>query len=161
MSQKQPKRASDLASSALAQANSTLKDEIAASDQLAETLESLQGVIERNANELSQLNSKLKEKRQMFKNVFDNDTTLASLEEKYQQLLMSLKENKVRIGASPEVTTLKTQIGELKEQKKEIEETLSSHLLNYYHLTGSTSFDTRDGDQWEFTINARVKSRKK
>jgi len=161
MSSQQPKRASDLASAALAQANSTIKKEIAASDQLAETLESLQAVIERNADELSRLNSKLKEKRSMFKNVFDNDSILAELEEEYQRLVAKLKENKVRLQSSPEVTALKTQIAELREQKKDIEETLSSHLLNYYHLTGSTSFDTSDGDQWEFTINARVKSKKR
>ncbi len=154
------KTGKDLAEDALKAASQDL-DEVANSDQLAETLQHLQAVIERNANELNNLNQKLKEKRSMFKNVFESDATLAKLEEEYTKILDKLKESKARIQASPEATALKTQIAELNEQKKEIEETLSSHLLNYYQLTGSTSFDTSDGDQWEFVVKAKVKSRKR
>ncbi len=155
-----PKNSSQLAEEALAVASADV-DEVATSDQLAETLQHLQAVIERNANELAQLNQKLKEKRLMFKNVIKSDANLAELEEEYVKILDKLKEAKARVQSSPEATSLKTQIAELNEQKKEIEETLSSHLLNYYQLTGSTSFDTSDGDQWEFIVKARVKNRKK
>ena len=46
-------------------------------------------------------------------------------------------------------------------QQKELEETLSNHLVNYHSLTHSNSFDTSDGDQWEFSITAKIKPRKK
>jgi len=52
-------------------------------------------------------------------------------------------------------------IGELKEQQKEIEETLSNHLINYHAMTNSKSFDTSDGDQWDFSIKAKIRPRKK
>jgi len=156
-----PKTGKDLVNEALDAASQDVSDEVATSDQLAETLMHLQAVIERNANELNELNQKLKEKRSMFKNIFESDANLAELEEEYVKILDKLKEAKARVQSSPEAMALKTQVAELNEQKKEVEETLSSHLLNYYQLTGSTSFDTSDGDQWEFVVKAKVKSRKR
>lgn len=136
-------------------------DEVAESDKVAETLTSLQNVIERNATELERIANELKEKRESMKNVFENDQELAQAEEQISVVSNQLKERKAKLQADPQVTSLKVQIGELSEQKKEVEETLSNHLVNYYQLTHSTSFDTSDGDQWEFRVSARVKPRKK
>ena len=61
----------------------------------------------------------------------------------------------------PTVVRLKNDIGELNEQKKEIEEALSNHLVNYYQLTNSKSIDTSDGDQREFVIRAKIKPAKR
>jgi hypothetical protein len=135
-------------------------DELADSDDLAETLSSLQGVIERSAQELDSINQKLKEKRESLKSVFENDAPLAEAKQQVDHHTTQLKERRAKLQADPQVTTLKVQIGEINEQKKELEESLSNHLLNYYSLTNSTSFDTSDGDQWDFTVKAKVKSRK-
>lgn len=138
----------------------TADDEAAQSDQVAVALSSLQNVIERNATELQRLANDLKEKREMMKNVFENDTELATAEEQVSLISTQVKERKAKLQGDPQITTLKVQISELNEQKKEIEETLSNHLVNYYQMTNSTSFDTSDGDQWEFKVSARVKARK-
>ena len=61
----------------------------------------------------------------------------------------------------PQVATLRVQLKEMQDQKKEVEETLSNHLINYFQITQSTSFDTSDGDQWDFSVKAKVKTRKK
>lgn len=154
----------DLAASALQSVSSSARfadDESTASDELADTLSHLQNVIERNADLLTQLGSDLKLKRESLRNVFDNDTQLAEATQQQQEVSQQVKERKSKLQTSPEVTQLKTQIGELNEQKKEIEEALSNHLLNYYQLTNSTSFDTSDGDQWEFNIRAKVKGKGK
>ncbi len=135
-------------------------DEAAASDELAQTLTSLQNLIERHARELDRISEELKHKRESMKNVFENDTELAEAEAQAQLASQQLKERKTKMQTDPQITTLKVQIGELNEQKKEIEETLSNHLVSYYSMTQSTSFDTSDGDQWEFNIRAKVKPRK-
>jgi chromosome segregation ATPase len=156
----------DLALEALNKASGTTTsssdddEELASSDDLAETLASLQRVIERSAEELDSISQKLKEKRDSLKNVFDNDAPLAEAKEQVDLHTTQLKERRTKLQADPQVTTLKVQIGEINEQKKELEETLSNHLLNYYSLTNSTSFDTSDGDQWDFTVKAKVKGRK-
>lgn len=157
----------DMAAQALGQSTGTsdtedtTDDETQASDQLAQTLTSLQNVIERNAEELSRIAEELKHKKESLGNIFSNDTQLSEAEEQAKVLSTQAKERKAKLQADPQVTTLKVQIGELTEQRKEIEETLSNHLVNYYDFTKSTSFDTSDGDQWEFTIRAKVKPRKK
>lgn len=136
------------------------KDEVAQSEKIAETLNALQGVIERNARELGQLNKQLKEKREMLKNMVDNDTEVSAAAEKVKLIQNELKEKKAKISTDPAQVALKLEVAELANNKREIEETLSSHLVNYHQLTGSTSFDTSDGDQWEFKITARVKATK-
>lgn len=133
------------------------KSEIEQSEKIAETLAALQGVIERNAKELISLNQQVKEKREMLKNMIENDNEVAEAEQKAQALMNEVKEKKAKIASDPAQVALKLQLSELAQNKKEIEETLSSHLVNYHQLTGSTSFDTSDGDQWEFKISARVK----
>jgi chromosome segregation ATPase len=135
--------------------------ELAESNELAETLSSLQGVIERNAEHLETIANEMKVKREEMKNVFDNDSQLDEAQTQAKESTSKVKERRAALQSDPQVTSLKVQIGELSQQKKEIEETLSNHLVNYYSLTNSKSFDTSDGDQWEFSVRAKVKSRKK
>lgn len=135
-------------------------DEVAASDKIAETLNALQGVIERNAHELQNVEKTLREKREMLKNMLDNNTEISEAEAKAKALNDELKEKKAKVAADPTSVALKLEIAEISQNKKEIEEALSEHLVNYHQLTGSTSFDTSDGDQWEFNIKARVKAKK-
>ncbi len=162
------KTGADLADEALASVNdpqaqttgSEDSDEVESSDQLAESLMHLQGIIERNALELQNITNQLKEKRESLKNVFENDVQLAEAKEEAEKLSTQVKERRSTLQNDPQVTSLKAQIGEINEQKKEVEETLNNHLLNYYQMTNSTSFDTSDGDQWEFNVRAKIKSRK-
>lgn len=136
-------------------------DEVARSNEVAETLSSLQNLIERYANELRRIGDELKEKRESLKNVFDNDAQLGEAEAKVEAISEEVKTRRSQLQTDPQVTSLKVQIGELNDQKKEIEETLSNHLVNYHQITNSTSFDTSDGDQWDFNIRAKIKTRKK
>ena len=154
----------DLAKAALAEASgegtNAALDEAAASDQLAETLTSLQNLIEKHARELTRINSELKEKRESMKSDFENDVQLEEAKAEVERQNVALKERKSQLQSDPQVTSLKVDIAELNEQKKELEETLSNHLVNYHALTNSTSFDTSDGDQWEFNIKAKIKGKK-
>jgi chromosome segregation ATPase len=134
--------------------------EVAASNEVAETLASLQGLIERQANQLKEVGEELKHKRESLKNIFDNDPQLGEAEAKVEVMTDEVKVRKSQLQTDPQVTSLKVQIGELNEQKKEMEETLSNHLVNYHQITNSTSFDTSDGDQWDFNIKAKIKARK-
>lgn len=159
--------ADELALQAL-QAASTATDapvgstaELKKSDDLAQSLQYLQNVIERNATELERIEHELKEKRESLQSVFENDAELSVAEEEAQQASMKLKERRGNLQNNPQVATLRVQLKEIQDQKKEVEETLSNHLINYFQITQSTSFDTSDGDQWDFSVKARVKPRKK
>lgn len=133
--------------------------EVRQSNQIGETISSLQNIIELNAVELQRVKNELKEKRESLKSVFDNDTQLSEAQAKASVLLDDVKARKSQMAADPQVTSLKVQIAELNSHKKEIEESLSNHLVNYHGITNSTSFDTSDGDQWDFSVSAKVKPR--
>lgn len=161
---KQINASDDLALAALSEASeasqATEQDEVSESNQLAETLNSLQNLIEKHARELTRIETELKEKRQSLKNVFDNDIQLTEAKEEVERHTQAMKERKVQLQNDPQSTSLKIDVAELNQQKKELEETLSNHLVNYHALTNSTSFDTSDGDQWDFSIKAKIKAKK-
>jgi len=163
--QKQISASDELALDALSQASKSSEgadgdDEIKQSNELAETLTSLQNLIEKHARELTRIEGELKEKRQSLKSVFDNDVQLTEAIEEVEKHNQAMKERKVQLQNDPQSTSLKIDVAELNQQKKELEETLSNHLVNYHALTNSTSFDTSDGDQWDFSIRAKIKAKK-
>jgi DNA repair exonuclease SbcCD ATPase subunit len=160
--QKQISASDELALDALSQASqgSSSKDEVEQSNELAETLTSLQNLIEKHARELTRIDGELKEKRQSLKSVFDNDVQLTEARDEVEKHNQAMKERKVQLQNDPQSTSLKIDVAELNQQKKELEETLSNHLVNYHALTNSMSFDTSDGDQWDFSIKAKIKAKK-
>lgn len=162
---KQLSSADDVALAALSEASqataATATDETAASDSLAETLTHLQNILERYATELETVGKQIKEKRESMQSIFENDSQLSEAQEQAQTATKKSKERKSQLNSNAEVVAIKNQLAELAEQRKEIEETISNHLLNYYKITNSKSFDTSDGDQWDFDIKARVKPRRK
>lgn len=156
----------DLANQALAasqtpQAAASIDDEAQQSDQYAETLSALEGLIERNATQLEEIKQEMKERREMLSNYFENDTELSAAEEEAKTYSQQIKERKQKLHGEPQAIELQTRLKELSERSKEIEDTLSNHLLKHYQMTNSTSFDTSDGDQWEYTLKAKVKARPK
>jgi hypothetical protein len=147
-----------------AQANNLPKanvaEEVAKSDEFAETLHSLENLIEAKASKLMQIKQEMKKRREMLKGVFENDPQLSEASEKKQEVYQSWRQRKKELRETPEVKDIKQTLKEMRDARKDIEESLSNHLINYHQLTNSTSFDTSDGDQWEFKIKAKVKNRK-
>lgn len=164
--EKKPKLqdAQDLAISAINRASEKLADgelsEEEKSDQFAKTLHSLENVVESKAKKLMHLKDKMKKKRQMIKNVFENDQEFQEVAEQKTEVYQQWKQRKNTLNETVQVRQLKDDLRELKNDRKGLEESLSNHLINYHQLTNSTSFDTSDGDQWEFKIKAKVKSKK-
>lgn len=156
------KSGEDLALEALAKsADVSSEDEVEVSDKLAETLTSLQNLVERHALELEEIKNKLRDSRTSLRDVYENDPALSEVQAELETHSLKVKERKSQLQSNPEAMSLKAKIGELREQQRELEETLSHHLVNYHSITHSNSFDTSDGDQWEFTVTAKIKPRKK
>ncbi len=155
--------AQDIAIEAVSQATKKAGEQLSEkekSDQFAQTLQSIEGVIESKASKLMRIKDEQKKKRQMIKNVFENDAEYQEVEEEKTEVYQEWKQRKNTLNETTQVRELKDELRELKDEQKDIEESLSNHLINYHQLTNSTSFDTSDGDQWEFKIKAKVKSRK-
>ncbi|MEA2056564.1 MAG: hypothetical protein U9O78_02510 [Patescibacteria group bacterium] len=166
---KKIKGADELAIEAMSQASQSAsagdnklstEEETAKSDDFAETMHALEKLIESKARKLMLVKNKMKKKREMIKSVFENDVQLSEAEQQKEEIRKTWKERKTKLKETPEVQELKQAIGEMRDDQKDLEESLSNHLISYHQLTNSTSFDTSEGDQWEFKIKAKVKNRK-
>ena len=135
--------------------------EVEKSDQFAETLQSLEKLIERHANRLEEIKDKLGKRRQMLRDYLTNDEELETAKAESKELKQQVKARKAKVSEEPQAKEINLKIKELKKQRKELKESLSNHLVNHYRLTNSNSFDTSDGTQWEYAIKARVKSKPK
>ncbi len=159
--------AQDLAIDALSESSKNPKvvekdtSEAKESDDFAQTLHSLESVIESKATKVMDLKEKMSEKSQMVKNIYENDVAFAETEAVKQEAVQAHKQRQLAIEETAQVRSLRDDLRQFKEEIKDLEESLSNHLINYHQLTNSTSFDTSDGDQWEFNIKAKVKNRKK
>lgn len=131
--------------------------EVAKQNEFAESTTSLQSLIEKHALELSRIKTEKKLKRESLKSIFDNDIQYQEAKAEADKHSQVLKERKSQIQIDPQATSLKLDIAELNQQQKELEETLSNHIVSYHAMTNSTSIDTSNGDQWDFKIKATIK----
>ncbi len=69
------------------------------------------------------------------------------------------KEQKIKIKQSQESVLLKSKKAELVEEEKELQETLSNHLVSYYSMTNSSVVDTDSGEQIQMTIKATISAK--
>ena len=88
-------------------------------NKVAETLLSLQNVIERNVSELDRLKEQMKSYRESMKNIMDNDETLSDAQDQVTAISQKVKERKAQLQSSQEVNQLKANIAEISERKKE------------------------------------------
>lgn len=135
-------------------------DQVANAEAFGETLIATQNIIQRYSTEYDEVNAKLKDVREMMKNMFDNDAELQELEEQAKTVTQDARNRKQRVKESPESVELQMKMKELKEEQNEIQETLNNHLLRYYQMTGSQVIEEPDGTEREFKVQARLKAKK-
>lgn len=123
-------------------------------------LQALQALIERHIQQTDDVRGKLKTLSESMKSLLDNDTPLSEVEEQATELTKKVKERKRNVMEAPEFRSLRAKVGELKDEVKELEEALNTHLLSYYQQTGVKTVDLSSGQQREFKIIAKVLPKK-
>lgn len=134
----------------------SMQEQLAESEEFGEELTSIRNLVQRYAQQMDQVGNDMKELRQSLQNMFDNDNDLQTLEEQAKTLTTDVKQKRQRIKESPEAVQLQMKVKELKEEQKEIQETLNNYLLRYYQLTGSKVIEDDSGAEREIRINARI-----
>ncbi len=120
-------------------------------------LDATQNLIIRLTQQLEDLQKKQKDLKDMLKGLFDNDETLQKAEADAEAQLKTAKSRKTEVGQSSQAIELKNKIADANEDIKLIMESLNTHLLNYYQLTGSTAVDFPGGEEREMVIRAKLK----
>jgi hypothetical protein len=127
----------------------------------ADALTATQGLIGRLSGQLDELSTKQKELKNMLKNVFENDQQLAEAEVKAQDLNQEVKTRKLDLNQTQEVQDLKMKLSDITEDLKMVQESLNTHLLNYFQMTESTVVDMPDGTEREMDLKAKLKPPRK
>lgn len=123
----------------------------------AETLDATQNLIIRLTQQLEELQQQQRDLKEMLKNIFDNDDALQQAQQIVDEQSKAAKSRKTEISQTPQAIELKTKIADISEDIKMVMESLNTHLLNYYQLTGSKAVDFPGGEEREMVIRARLK----
>jgi len=121
-----------------------------------ETFIAVKGLIQRLSMNLDELNTKQKDLRQSLTNIADNDLALAEMEEQAKDAQLAYKKRKKDLMESTEAKEIRGKLKELNEEKRDLQDSLTNHLLNYFQMTGTQSFETPSGGEREFKLNARL-----
>ena len=137
--------------------NSSVTDQVETQAIDPTTLDATQNLIIRLSQQLEDLQKKQKDLKDMLKGIFDNDEGLQKAQTEAEAQLKTAKSRKNEIGQSAQAIDLKNKIADANEDIKLIMESLNTHLLNYYQLTGSTAVDFPGGEEREMVIRAKLK----
>ncbi len=136
----------------------TLEAEEALFDE--ENFQAVQNLVSRKAAQADELHQQIKELNESLKNILINDIQLSEAEEQAKESRKVIQQRKKELASTPESISIKAKLQELKDELADVEDGLSTQLLNLYQLTGVQEFETNDGQVREFVIKARVKSKK-
>lgn len=131
------------------------------SGSASDTLMATQAIINRQAERLDGLKDEAGKVNDSLKSILENDTLLSDAEGEAKEATKKIKERRAQLTQGAESVQLKFKLREIREQIKELEESLNNHLLNYYQLTGTKVFDTDSGQQREFKVTARILGKKR
>jgi hypothetical protein len=123
----------------------------------AESLTATEGLVQRLSSQLDELKVKQKELADMLKGIFDNDEEFTKAQTIATESQKALKDRQASLNGSQQVQELRTKITDLREDMKMVQDSLNTHLVNYFQMTGTTSFPTGDGNEREFSLLAKLK----
>jgi hypothetical protein len=123
----------------------------------ADTLDATQNLIIRLTQQLEDLQKQQRDLKEMLKNVFDNDDRLQAAQQIVDEQSKTAKTRKTELAQTPQVIELKMKIADMSDDLKMVMESLNTHLLNYYQLTGSKAVDFPGGEEREMIIRARLR----
>ena len=126
-----------------------------------DTLTALQALLERQTERTDELRRQLRMLSESMKAILENDTQLSEAAVLAEHATKQIKVRKKTLTESPEYRQDRVKSVEMKDELKELEESLNNNLLSYYQQTGVKTFDTTGGEQREFRIHAKVLPKKK
>lgn len=126
----------------------------------SQAFEATKGLIQNLSVNIDELTIQQRELRERLKNILENDAGLSELEAVAKEARDAVKKRKTELMNSVEAKEVKAKEAETKEEIKEMKESLTHHLLNYFTITGTQSFETPSGEEREFSFSAKVKKAK-
>lgn len=118
-------------------------------------------IVRRRLGILDKTKVQLKKLKEMYNDVFVNDSTYNAADKIVKDAMKKRKDVQAQLAKQPAVVETSGKIKDLKEQIKDNEEQLSLELMEYYKTSGVTEIEDEEGNVQEFTIVIRLKGKKK
>ena len=122
----------------------------------AESFTATKKLIQNLSVKIDELKVKQKEYKERMKNLQVNDALLGEYEEKAKEAASEFKKRKKDLMESVEAKEVRAKLKELSEELGDLGDSLTNHLLNYYQVTRTQSFETHSGSEREFKLNAKL-----
>ena len=126
-----------------------------------QAFEATRAIVTRQAERLEELKRDTKLIAEQLSGLLENDVKLVEEEQQAKQYTQSVKQRKTEIMETQQARQLKTKLGDLKEERSDLEDSISNHLFDLYQTTGVMEFEDITGNVWEYKIKARLGAKKK
>lgn len=122
-------------------------------------LTSLEGLIKQHITSIDANKTELKKLREMVASALTNDSTYKLHEEEAKKAAKVKAATKSELMKAPANKILVDKANELATEVKEADASLSEYLREFARLTGSTEFETDDGEVREIVFVAKLVKR--
>ena len=128
-------------------------------DNTSIALTASEALVTRLSGQLDDMKDQKKDLSEMLTSIYENDDELARLDHEVEKTMKGVKTRKTEISRSQQALELKAKIADLNEDIKMVQESISTHLINIFQITGSRSIDISEGESRDFDIRAKMKGR--
>lgn len=126
----------------------------------AQTLLSVESLINSYNLRLTTLTKEMREHRQMLTDMLENNDEFAKISEDHQKLTKQKNLTKQKVLQTPSASSLVNKIKDYRSQLSEIKKALSDYLSQYVALSGTNQIETPDGVLLEIVYNAKLIKKK-
>jgi len=131
-------------------------DEKSQSDNQATVLVSLEEMIKKYITRFDQLKIDAKKQREMYDDSFLSNPTFIENTEKAKTAAKDLLVTKKNIASQPSVIQISLKLKSMRDEIKEIEQSLSDYLQEYQRLTGANEIEGEDGKLRDIVNTAKL-----
>ena len=116
----------------------------------------IQDAINSRLKKLETLKEDMKPHKEMLGSIFANDEDYTDKNEIAKKASKNKSEAKHRILRQPQAAELNQKIEDIKNEGKELQESLSYYLREYQRLTGANEFESEDGELRQIVYIAKL-----
>ena len=131
-------------------------DEKSQSDNQATVLVSLEEMIKKYITRFDQLKIDAKKQREMYDDSFLSNPTFIENTEKAKTAAKDLLVTKKNIASQPSVIQISLKLKSMRDEIKEIEQSLSDYLQEYQRMTGANEIEGEDGKLRDIVNTAKL-----
>ncbi len=116
----------------------------------------IQDAINSRLKKLENLKEDMKPHKEMLDSIFANDDDYIEKNEVAKKASKNKSEAKRRVLRQPQAAELNQKIEDIKNEGKELQESLSYYLREYQRLTGANEFESEDGGLRQIVYIAKL-----